>query len=42
MGWVKHVACMEKKGNTYRNWWGKVKERDGLEDLVLDGRVVLK
>jgi hypothetical protein len=23
-------------------WWGKPKERDGLEDLRVDGKIILK
>ena len=26
----------------YRFWWGKLRQRDHLEDLGLDGRIILK
>jgi hypothetical protein len=28
--------------NTYRFWWGIVKEVDHLEDLNIDGSIILK
>jgi hypothetical protein len=31
------------RGEVYRGaWWGKLRERDRLEDLELDGRKILK
>jgi hypothetical protein len=33
---------MGEEGNTHRVWWGNLKERDHLEDLYIDGRIILK
>ena len=40
--WVGHVACMAER-EIYRGfWWGKLKERDQLEGLDKEGRIILK
>jgi hypothetical protein len=33
---------MEDRRDVYRVWWGALRERDLLEDLVVDGRIMLK
>jgi len=33
---------MEQKRNTYRFWWGTLKEKDCLEDPDVDGTIILK
>jgi hypothetical protein len=38
---MEHVACMEKKRNALKFWWGKLKEREQLEDLGTDERKTL-
>jgi hypothetical protein len=37
-----HLARMRKKNNVCRVWWGHLKERDLLEDLDVDGRILLE
>jgi hypothetical protein len=32
----------ENKRNTYRFWWGILKEGGNLEDLDIDGSIILK
>jgi hypothetical protein len=36
------VACVGKKRNAYKYLVGNLKERNHLEDLVVDGRMTLK
>ena len=33
-------VCVGEKRNGYMVWWGNLKERDHLEDLGLDGRIL--
>jgi hypothetical protein len=34
---------MEGRGEVHTGlWWGNLKERDHLEDLGVDGRIILK
>jgi len=43
MRWAGHVACMEGRGDVNtRFWWGKLRERDNLEDPNIDGRIILR
>ena len=40
MGWVGHVARFGEREGAYRV--GNLTEGDRFEDLVLDGRIILK
>ena len=42
MGWAKLVAHIGDRRGVYRIWWGGLVERDHLEDLHIDGRVILR
>jgi hypothetical protein len=42
MGWAEDVARMEEMRNAYEISVGKLKGRDHLEDLGIDGRKILK
>jgi hypothetical protein len=33
---------MEEKRSAYKVLWGKLKERNNVEDLDVDGRIILK
>jgi hypothetical protein len=33
---------MGERRGTYRVWWENLRERDDLEDLGIDGRIILK
>ena len=39
--WAGNVACMGVKRNAYKVLAGKLKERDHLEELHIDGKVIL-
>jgi hypothetical protein len=39
---VGYVACMGDRGGAYRDLVGNLKERGHLEDLSMDGRIILK
>jgi hypothetical protein len=41
MGWDGHVARVEERRGVYRVWCGNL-EGDHLEDLGVDGRIILK
>ena len=36
-----HVARTGDRRDAYRFWWGSLRERDHLEDLGADGRIIL-
>jgi hypothetical protein len=33
---------MGENRNPYRVWWEHLKERDFLQDIAIDGRIILK
>jgi hypothetical protein len=33
---------MGERRGVYRVWWGNLRERDHLEDIRVDGRIILK
>jgi hypothetical protein len=37
-----HVARMGERGDTHRVFWGDLRERDHLEDLSVDLKIILK
>jgi hypothetical protein len=38
-----HVACIRERRGIYIGvWWGNLRERDHLEDLGIDGRIILR
>ena len=37
-----HIARMGERRGVYRIWWGNLKESEHLEDLGVDGRVMLR
>jgi hypothetical protein len=41
MRWVDQVACMGKREMHTGFWWGNLKEREPLEDLGVDSRIIL-
>jgi hypothetical protein len=41
MRWAGHVACMGDRRGAYRVLVGDLRERDHLEDLGIDGRIIL-
>jgi len=44
MGWDRHVARIEDRRVAYRVFWGErsLRERDISEDVVVEGRIMLK
>jgi hypothetical protein len=42
MRWAEHVACVGERSGIYRVWWVSLKIKDHLQDLVIDGRVILQ
>jgi len=42
--WEKHVICiyMEREEGHIECWWGNMMERNHLEDLIIDRRIMLK
>ena len=42
MKWAGQVAFTENKTRAYWFWWAHVRERNHLEDLGVNGRMILK
>jgi len=42
MRWVGQAAYMVDRRSVYRVWWGELMERDYLEDMGVDGNIILK
>jgi hypothetical protein len=43
MRWEGHVAHTERRGEVHTGfWWGHPSERNHLEDLGLNGKIILK
>ena len=42
MRWTVHVACKGERGGAYWDWVGKVVGKSQLEEVGLDGRIILK
>jgi hypothetical protein len=42
MGWDGHVAHIGDGRGAYKIWWVGLEERGHLEDLHIDGRVILR
>jgi hypothetical protein len=40
--WAGHVACMGKGEACTGFWWEKLRERDHLRELGVDGRIILR
>jgi len=41
MRWAGHAACMGRVEAYTGFWWGNLRERDHLEDLGIDERIIL-
>jgi hypothetical protein len=42
MRWAGHAARMEERGGAYKDLVGRPRERDHLEDLDVDGCIILR
>lgn len=42
MRWVEYLLCMKKNRIAYRVLLGNMKARIHLEDLIIDGSIILK
>ena len=40
--WARHVARMGETKRAYKVWWRDLREADHLEELGVDGRVILE
>ena len=41
-GQAGHVKCVERREMHEEFWWGNLKERDQMENLDVDGIIILK
>jgi len=41
MRWAGHVACLGKGELHTGFWWGELRERKHLVDIVVDGKTIL-
>jgi hypothetical protein len=39
--WAGHIACVGEMRNAYKILYGKPEGRDHLEDLSVDGKIIL-
>ena len=42
MKWAGHVTCMARGEGHTEFWWEELRERHHLEDLGVDGRMIIK
>jgi len=42
IGWTGHVVRVRDSRSAYGFWWENLREGDYLEDLGLDGRIILR
>jgi hypothetical protein len=42
MRWARYMARMGRREMHLAFWWGNMKEGDTLEDLGVDGKIILK
>jgi hypothetical protein len=42
MRWIRYMARMGRREMHMAFWWGNMKEGDILEDLSVDGKIILK
>ena len=42
MGLEEHVACMGERIGATELWWGNLRAREHLEELGVEGRIILK
>jgi uncharacterized protein YcaQ len=40
--WAGHIAIWGREEANTGFWWGNVREREHLEDLFIDGKIILR